>query len=113
LKRYDIILGVNWLKIFSPNILDWHNKAVHISHNGSSLTLTDHQVRGKDCVISAKSCSKLLLHGAEAFILQLNLLRDKPKLEQEKQETQLPISKVNEILQQFPELFEDPTGLPP
>jgi hypothetical protein len=74
LKGYDIILGANWLKKFSPNIIDWENRSISICHQGTWLTLVDKQVRGKECLISAKACSQLLLTGADAYILQLNLL---------------------------------------
>jgi hypothetical protein len=30
LKGYDVILGANWLKKFSPNFLDWQNKSISI-----------------------------------------------------------------------------------
>jgi hypothetical protein len=73
LKGYDIIQGANWLKKYSPNFLDWDNRTISIFHEGEWLTLADHQSRGKDCIISAKACSKLLAQGADAFVLQLNL----------------------------------------
>ena len=111
LKGYDIILGANWLKKYSPNLFDWDKRCITIFHKGDWLTLYDHQRRGKDCVISAKACSKLLLQGAEAFVFQLNY-RDTNTTAQVHVDSAQPDT-VADILQEFIDIFSDPTGLPP
>jgi hypothetical protein len=109
LKGYDIILGANWLKKYSPNLLDWENRTVSIFHEGEWLTLTDHQSRGKDCLISAKACSKLLAQGADAFVLQLSLQQQHESFDaSDPQQTA-----VADILIEFSDVFTDPDGLPP
>ncbi|KAK1649380.1 hypothetical protein QYE76_067185 [Lolium multiflorum] len=72
LSGYDIILGANWLKRFSPNFIDWEQRSILVFSKGKWLTLYDHQVRGKNCLIIAKAFSKLLAQGASAYVLQLN-----------------------------------------
>jgi hypothetical protein len=111
LKGYDVILGANWLKKFSPNFLDWQNKSISIFHQGEWFTLMDHQTRGKDCIISAKACSKLLAQGAEAFVLQLNM----PTTESvgSSQHSSNYEAAVTELLTEFSDIFSEPTGLPP
>jgi hypothetical protein len=109
LKGYDIILGANWLKKHSPNLLDWENRTISICHKGQWLTLTDHQSRGKDCLISAKACSKLLAQGADAFLLQLSLPNSSAS--GNASDSQQPA--VADILIAFSDVFKEPAGLPP
>jgi hypothetical protein len=109
LKGYDIILGANWLKKHSPNLLDWENRTISICHEGQWLTLTDHQSRGKHCLISAKACSKLLAQGADAFLLQLSLPNSSASGNASDSQ-HLPVA---DILIAFSDVFKEPAGLPP
>jgi hypothetical protein len=114
LKGYDIILAANWLKQFSPNIIDWEQRSVSICHNGRWFTLVDNQVTGKDCLISAKACSKLLRTGADAYILQLNLLSTTNQPTNTVPQTPtVPNAQIAKLLGQFQDVFSEPQGLPP
>jgi hypothetical protein len=66
-------------------------------------------VRGKKCLITAKACSKLLAQGASAYVLQLNPESSTDLQDIKKNAT----STISDILGQFPDVFEDPQGLPP
>jgi hypothetical protein len=80
----------------------------------NGLTLVDKQVTGKDCLISAKSCSKLLRQGAIAYVLQLNAESLLPQHPQGTTEQPSPDnSPIAGILQQFDDVFSEPQGLPP
>jgi hypothetical protein len=115
LQGYDVILGANWLKKFSPNIFDWEHRSISIHHQGKWLTLHDQQSISKDCLISAKSCSKLLLQGAQAFVRQLNLLSCTAADDNNSQPDQPkpPHPEIATLLNEFQDLFQEPTGLPP
>jgi hypothetical protein len=71
----------------------------------------DHQTYGKDCIISAKACSKLLLQGTEAcFVFQLNMASTSPEAAPN---STINATAVQDILSEFLDVFEDPMWLPP
>jgi hypothetical protein len=60
-------------------------------------------------VISAKARSKLLLTGAQAFLIRI-ATEDTHNTDTGKQQTSNPVS---DIIEEFVDIFADPTGLPP
>jgi hypothetical protein len=107
-----MVLGANSLKHHGPNFTDWEKRSIAITVNGEWLTLFDRTATQQQSVISAKSCSKLLLGGAQAFLIHITT--------KEHQETNvsnpiiaMPANPVEDILADFTDVFTEPTGLPP
>jgi hypothetical protein len=112
LKGYDMVLGANWLKHHGPNFTDWEKRSIAVTVNGEWLTLFDRIATQQQSIISSKTCSKLLLGGAQVFLIRLTT--------KEHQETNvsnpilaMPANSVEDILTDFTDVFTEPTGLPP
>ena len=88
LGSYDGIIGLDWLSAHSPMLVDWENHWLSFSHMGSEITLL----------------------GSAATLPQIAMLHFCSLLTTEN----LPIlPEVQSVLDQFKEVFEPPTGLPP
>ncbi|XP_027102590.1 uncharacterized protein [Coffea arabica] len=105
LGGWDIILGVDWMCQFSPITFDFHTLSIALSDRGQLLHLqgfinqpTMELVRGRDLRSfiqeRKKSCAHLQTNSTK------DLQKDIPEL-------------VEQVLQQFPQIFATPTGLPP
>jgi hypothetical protein len=71
LKGYDIILGVAWLKQFSPTTFDWIARSVTITEDNVQYTFTDHLAKQQSHIISATQCNAILQKGTHGYLLQL------------------------------------------
>ena len=111
LKGHDMVLGADWLKKHSPNYTDWENRSIAITVDKQWCTLMDHTVPSKNCTISATTCNKLLKEGAPAFLIRMTNSTE-PTVECLHALTD-GTSSVQEILEQYKDLFEEPSGLPP
>jgi hypothetical protein len=109
LKGYDMVLGANWLKHHGPNYTDWENRSIAIIVQGNWFTIFDRASNHTNSVISAKACSKLVLTGTQAFLIRI-ATEDTHNTDTGKQQTSNPVS---DIIEEFADIFADPTGLPP
>jgi hypothetical protein len=90
LQGYDGILGMDWLSLHSPQIINWQEKWLAFQVQGKW-----HCIQGRDH------------HLFDCTFVQINLM-------QEKDETSGSIpSEVQALLQQFASVFATPEGLPP
>ena len=84
---------------FTPGVtLPRHDTTVSIPISNSQKLLTG---------ISAEQIQKLLTNGATAYMLQLNIPSESTK------ETQELLPAIQEVLDQYKDIFADPTSLPP
>jgi hypothetical protein len=108
LKGYDMVLGANWLKQHGPNYTDWEHRSISITIEGQWCTFLDRAVPTSDTLISAQACSKLLRQGAQAYLIRVTSQSTEaaptPRANQ---------SEIADILEQYADIFAEPTGLPP
>nr|XP_027071740.1 uncharacterized protein LOC113696535 [Coffea arabica] len=105
LGSWDIILGVDWMCQFSPITFDFHTLSIALSDRGQLLHLqgfinqpTMELMRGRDLRSFIQEKKRSCAH------LQANSTKDLQK----------DISElVEQVLQQFSQIFATPTGLPP
>ncbi|NP_001142693.1 uncharacterized protein LOC100384518 isoform 1 [Zea mays] len=87
------VLGMNWIQQYSPMKVDWANKWAVIPYNGSPAYL-----QGVQVTLPAGAVTELLLLSVESQATPAGQSVD---------------PKVQAVLDQFVEVFEDPVGLPP
>jgi hypothetical protein len=106
-----MVLGVSWLKLYSPTTFDWFKRTLAITVQNKELVFTDYLSLQPNKLISEKQCNNALRKGATGYLLQLFLLQP-AEIQQA-----LPIESypehVQAILHKFADLFLPPVGLPP
>jgi hypothetical protein len=93
LTVFYVVLGMNWIQQYSPMKVDWANKWAVIPYNGSPAYL-----QGVQVTLPAGAVTELLLLSVESQATPAGQSVD---------------PKVQAVLDQFVEVFEDPVGLPP
>jgi hypothetical protein len=73
LKGYDIVLGVAWLKQFSPTTFDWIARSVTITEDNVQYTFTDHLEKQQSHIISATQCNAIV-DTSKTYLLSRTLL---------------------------------------
>jgi hypothetical protein len=98
---------MDWLEAHNPNI-DWVKKTLKIKQSAGDIELQGHRSYDIQCsAISASELAGLCRQGSAAHLIQVYAL------DGEIQTTELTPPEVQAILDQFPEVFATPTGLPP
>ncbi|XP_021317789.1 uncharacterized protein LOC110435983 [Sorghum bicolor] len=92
LGSYDIILGMDWLEAFSPMKVNWRNKWMSISYGSGSVLL-----HGLGDV--SENCSSVMVFSISSDAV------DQP--------THTVHPQVQSILDEFSQLFAEPSTLPP
>ena len=92
LGSYDIILGMDWLEAFSPMKVNWRNKWMSISYGSGSVLL-----HGLGDV--SENCSSVMVFSISSDAV------DQP--------THTVHPQVQSILDEFSQLFAEPSALPP
>jgi hypothetical protein len=104
---YDMILGLDWLSQFGPMKIDWRERWIAFEKGGREIKL---QVQEEKAVV--KMCQQVNLdkegkEDSELIVAQVMLVLAS-------EESQAPVPKeVALVLNQFPDVFENPTTLPP
>jgi hypothetical protein len=111
LKGYDMVLGVSWLKLYSPTTFDWLKRTLAVTVQNQELVFTDHLSLQANKIISEKQCSSALRKGATGYWLQLFLMQ--PAEHQQAIPIESYPEHVQAILHKFADLFLPPVGLPP
>jgi len=93
LTAYDIIIGMDWLEAFSPMTVHWQQKWMQISYEGQSIIL-----QGE------------LPVQLDNLLIQVCVLTD--SVVQQSELSLLPPD-IRLLVDQFGELFEEPSELPP
>lgn len=102
---YDIILGTKWMSLVSSVIFNFQEEVIVVKWRGRSIVLKDDVQRVKK-VITNNSLSQFTSEDAY-FLCQVSAV-EKEVVECDK----IP-HEVKELLQQYPEPFAEPKGLPP
>jgi predicted aspartyl protease len=110
LQGADIILGVNWFKQYNPVTFDFIERSLTISIEDKQHTFQDHILSADNLIISAEYCNKLLEQGATGYLLVPTLDADDKTCT-----TTVPVTPADlqELLEKFPDIFQEPSGLPP
>ncbi|XP_075092472.1 uncharacterized protein LOC142172700 [Nicotiana tabacum] len=103
----DMILGGDWMKVHNPVLLDFIEYKVQVTHKGKRVELKGIYSQGELKSMSANGVKHLLKKG-QAIWAHLFTLTTKEVREQEK----VP-AMIQQVLKQFPDVFEEPTSLPP
>lgn len=108
LVAYDIILGADWIYQYSPICLDLVERLLVLTKNGQPITLFDHTIPKKRCLLSAAKMEKLLQKGVMGYILKVQEV----ETENNKVPTPPPTA-LQPLLQKFADIFEESQKLPP
>ncbi|KAJ3707248.1 hypothetical protein LUZ61_010953 [Rhynchospora tenuis] len=107
-KGYDLILGLDWLNEMGPMVVDWKKGSIKFSRGSEEIHL-----QASDEVAELKLCQAQLniqqevQEGSEVFIAYLF------QVEAEEQHTVSTNTEIDIILQQYSDVFSEPTTLPP
>uniref|UniRef100_J3KUY4 Reverse transcriptase domain-containing protein n=1 Tax=Oryza brachyantha TaxID=4533 RepID=J3KUY4_ORYBR len=94
LKGYDVILRADWIYQYSPISLDLIQRILPCLRS----------------MASGKRAGKLIRKGMEACMIQINLVSES---DQELQENGEVPMEIQNIIAEFPEVTQEPKGLPP
>jgi hypothetical protein len=102
LQGSDVILGVNWFKMYNPVTFDFINRSLTLGINGTLHTFQDHIFPRDKFIISSDHCSKLIEKGALGYMLfSAADLPDSQPIET----TALASDELTNILHQFQDIF--------
>lgn len=106
LGGYDVILGMDWLEQFSPMHVDWSNKWMEITVNNQVVKLQGIVSNSGLCTaVSLDQCLGMAKQGALMYLIQLAAVESLT-------DNAIP-PVVQPLIQQFQDVFDAPTGLPP
>lgn len=114
---YDLILGADWLEEHSPMWVHWGDKVMKFDHAGKRITLTGITDDISQCPpVSARGLKGMLKRRAVAHCIELGTatlsMPASDSLVAQIIETEIP-AEIQEVLQQYQHLFEEPKELPP
>ncbi|XP_073357893.1 uncharacterized protein [Aegilops tauschii subsp. strangulata] len=105
---YDAILGMDWLEEHIPMTVDWKAKSIAMPSAQGVISLLGHEAESTDCLlINSLQLQGLCKNNAVAYMVQLHTV----ELDGE-QSTNNPEA-LQQVIAEFPDLFEEPTELPP
>ncbi|WOH05104.1 hypothetical protein DCAR_0624517 [Daucus carota subsp. sativus] len=107
IRGYDIILRVNWMKVVSPVVFDFDHGVIAVKWKGKRIELSNNS--SVDYVEKIVTTSDVKAYSSEdaCFLCQV------VAVEEETTTTNITPSSITALLQQYPDLFEEPKGLPP
>uniref|UniRef100_A0ACD5VCY1 Uncharacterized protein n=1 Tax=Avena sativa TaxID=4498 RepID=A0ACD5VCY1_AVESA len=108
LQTYDIILGIDWMYIFSPVTLDLPLRLLTVFSKGKKITLTDHTQPDMASLVNPAGLKKMMTKSVLGYIIQIHALENIAA------EPQMPSQpEIVALIQKFQEIFAEPTSLPP
>jgi hypothetical protein len=111
LNSYDIILGMDWLESQNDGKMwvNWKKKSMRFRHEGNKITLRGVQTTTDTCkLVSAQELNSMIHRGEVCQLMELCTTEDAPH----QQPPMVPPS-VQEVINSYTALFEDPQSLPP
>ncbi len=108
LQSYDMILGMDWLERYSPMDIDWQQKTIRFTLDGQLITLCGVVPSvPANPVLSVLELHQLYQSGSIEGLVQLYTLDSESS-------SDLPIpDNIQQLLQSFADVFQEPQGLPP
>jgi hypothetical protein len=110
LQGSDVILGVNWFKLYNLVTFDFINRSLTMGIHGTIHTFQYHIFSGDKFIISSDHCTKLIEQGALGYMMFSTA--ELPDSRSTKT-TALVSDELTNLLHQFQDIFQEPTGLPP
>lgn len=108
LQSYDMILGMDWLEQYSPMDIDWQQKIIRFHMDDQLVTLCGVvPSMASDSVLSAIELHQLHLSGSIEGLVRLQALESEGS-----QSMPIPAN-IQQLLQEFAAVFDEPQGLPP
>ena len=101
LEGIDMILGMEWLKSLGEVKSDWKKKTMSFEQGGQIITLRGYQINDNNLTMALQE----VLFDKE--VMQMNHLEVYIELEKVQEE------ELQQLLQQYQEVFQEPQGLPP
>ena len=108
LGTYDAILGMDWLEEHSPMTMDWRACFIEIPTPAGPLRLVGHNAASTMCeTINNIQLQGLCSKGAISHVIHLCMVEPTA-------EPSAPTPDcIQQVLNDFPDVFAEPTGLPP
>ncbi|KAL8102891.1 hypothetical protein AgCh_027425 [Apium graveolens] len=106
LGGYDIILGVNWMKLVSPVVYDFQHGVITVKWKGQRLELHS-DLNASTGKIIATTNTEVCLKDDVCFLYQVVSIEGETDAR-----VKLP-PRIEKILDHYSDLFEEPHGLPP
>lgn len=107
LSCYDVILGIDWLASHSPMEVDWKQKWLSFSYMGERVLLQGINPHIVNCDPVNKPELSALVHQDKLWcMIELQVVQGQEDNQEKPKEVQL-------LIEEFSELFEPPTELPP
>lgn len=115
LAEYDLILGVQWLKPLSPLLWDFQQEFLQFTWKGKTIKL-DMAPKPQLKWVDERKMLNVLQKNEESpkskfFLVQLRSLEDNHELHNSSL-TQGNQEELTELLQEFSEVFKEPSTLP-
>lgn len=107
LQTYDIILGADWLKQFSPVNMNFIQRILVINWKNKPFLIKDYTGNLSDTSCTPEQAEKVFKKGVMGYFIQINLIRP---VEEKQQVIPEPIQN---LLEFYESVFEEPVGLPP
>ncbi|XP_020546936.1 uncharacterized protein LOC110011314 [Sesamum indicum] len=105
-----MVLGGNWLRLYSPVEYDYNAMTVTVSQNGKKRGFQALTQKAELHMLSAKHISKMVTEDSYGFVGQLYAISVHPPLHNKLNSQQKDLSN---LLAAFTDLFQEPQGLPP
>lgn len=108
LTCYDAILGMEWLETHSPMQIEWKNKWLNFTHQGQLIKLSG-------ISDDPKTCPEVTVHQLTAMTKAdaiWGVVEFYAAIADSEVSTDVP-PEITHLVSQFPELFFEPTGIPP
>lgn len=106
LGSYDVILGMDWLEQHSPMQINWSHKWLEFQYN-QQLT------RLQGLIPQLDQCDTISVHQLQGMAKTDSIECMVQLIQTAEQETSEVPAEVQPLLQEFQDLFTEPTGLPP
>ena len=116
LGAYDLILGVDWMKAYSPITFDFPRNQVTITTQGTSIKLTRMSEDAELWLISCRGINRLLRCPGSSVTLGLYTINGGPTtmLSAVSSSGDSPFAdQLAQLLYCFRHIFDEPTDLPP
>lgn len=109
LNDYDIVVGTKWLKEFRDISWNFKELEMNFTWEGKPVTLKGLQTPITTVISGKRLCKGL---NSNQFATMFHICEEKHLLEISQLNSE-KLLKLNQLLQDYQELFEEPKGLPP
>jgi hypothetical protein len=113
-QGYDIILGADWIYMRSPVGLDLRTREFSVTKYGHSIvTFQDETLPNHHLLIGSKKFCKMIRKKEVGAVVILNSNREPLDKESKTVRKQDIPHQIQQVLDKFQEVFQEPSSLPP